>query len=84
MYIDKIPNRNSPPAYLLSESWREGGKILKRTVANLSHLPPEQIDGIRRVLRGEKLVPLEEVFSIQRGVPHGGVAAFTREREGAV
>jgi len=44
-------------------------------VANLSQLPPEQIDGIQRVLRGEKLVRLEEVFSIQRGVPHGGQTA---------
>lgn len=75
MYIDEVPNRNSPPAYLLRESWRENGKVRKRTLANLSHLPSDQIAAIRQILHGEKLVPVEEALSIQRSTPDGGVAA---------
>jgi len=73
MYIARIPNRSSPPAYLLRESYREGGKVKNRTLANLSHLPIEQIEQIRRVLKGENLVSPEEAFSIQRSLPHGHV-----------
>jgi len=73
MYIARIPNRSSPPAYLLRESYREGGKVKNRTLANLSHLPIEQIELIRRVLKGEHLVAPEEVFSIQRSLPQGHV-----------
>jgi hypothetical protein len=62
MYIEIIPNRNSPPAVLLREGWREGKKVKKRTVANLSKLPMEQIQAIRRVLKGEKLVAVDELF----------------------
>jgi hypothetical protein len=53
MYIDVVPNRNSPPAILLREARRQGKKIVKVTLANLSHLPPERIDILRRVLKGE-------------------------------
>ena len=56
MYIAVIPNRASPPAILLREGFREGGKVKNRTLANLSKLPPEAIEAIRRVLKGEKLV----------------------------
>jgi len=73
MYIARVPNRSSPPAYLLRESYREGGKVKNRTLANLSHLPIEQIEPIRRVLKGEKLVAPGEAFSIQRSLPHGHV-----------
>ncbi len=73
MYIARVPNRSSPPAYLLRESYREGGKVKNRTLANLSHLPLEQIELIRRVLKGETLVSPSEAFSIGRSRPHGHV-----------
>ena len=75
MYVAKIPNRNSPPTYLLRESYRQNGKVRNRTLANLSSLPLEQIEQIRRVLKGEKLVPVEEAFRITRSLPHGHVQA---------
>ena len=75
MYIDRVPNRSSPPAVLLRESWREDGKIRKRTLANLSALPPDAIEVLQRVLKGEKLVAAEEVVRIERSVPYGHVAA---------
>ena len=75
MYIAEIPNRSSPPAFLLRESYREGGKVKNRTLANLSHLPREQIETLRRVLKGEQLAPVEEIFQILRCLPHGHVAA---------
>ena len=53
MYIDVVPNRNSPPAILLREARREGKKVVKVTLANLSHLPPGRIDILRRALKGE-------------------------------
>ena len=53
MYISTIPNRNSPPAILLREAFREGGKVKNRTLANLSHWPPERIEALRRALRGD-------------------------------
>jgi hypothetical protein len=56
MYIETVPNRNSPPAILLREGWREGQKTRKRTLANLSDWPQPQIETLRRVLRGETLV----------------------------
>jgi len=73
MYIARIPNRSSPPAYLLRESYRQGGKVKNRTLANLSHLPLEQIELMRRVLKGETLVSPSEAFSIGRSQPHGHV-----------
>jgi transposase len=73
MYIARIPNRSSPPAYLLRESYREGGKVKNRTLANLSQLPIQQIELMRRVLKGETLVLPHEAFSIQRSLPHGNV-----------
>src|SRR3990172_3142650 len=75
MYVAEIPNRSSPPAFLLRESYREGGKVKNRTLANLSHLPREQIEALRRILKGEKLAPVEEIFQIIRSLPHGHVAA---------
>lgn len=75
MYIDVVPNRSSPPAVLLRESYREGGKTKKRTLGNLSALPEEAIDAIRSVLRGETLISAEEAFEIERARPHGDVAA---------
>jgi len=75
MYIAKVPNRNSPPAYLLRESYRENGRVKNRTLANLSSLPIDQIEAIRRVLKGETLVPAAEAFEITRSMPHGHAAA---------
>jgi len=73
MYIAHIPNRSSPPAYLLRESYRQGGKVRNRTLANLSALPIGQIELMRRVLKGETLVSPDEAFSIGRSLPHGNV-----------
>lgn len=75
MYIDVVPNRGSPPAVLLREGWREGGKVHKRTLANLSSLSMAQVELMRRVLKGEALVPVDEAFRILRAWPHGHVAA---------
>jgi transposase len=75
MHIDVIPNRTSPPAYLLRESYREDGKVKKRTLANLSSLPIEQIEDIRRILKGERLVPPETLFDVTRSTHHGQVEA---------
>lgn len=75
MYIAKIPNRKSPPTYLLRESYRENGRVKNRTLANISHLPIEQIELLSRVLKGEQLLPAEGVFRITRSLPHGHVQA---------
>lgn len=75
MYVAKIPNRNSPPTYLLRESYRENGQVKNRTVANISHLPVEQIQLLSRVLKGEQLLPSDGVFRITRSLPHGHVQA---------
>jgi transposase len=75
MYIAKVPNRNSPPTYLLRESYRENGKVKNRTLANLTSLATEKIEAMRRILKGEKLVSAEEAFQILRSTPHGHVAA---------
>ena len=75
MYVESVPNRHSPPAILLRESSRQNGKIVKRTLANLSAWPASQIESLRRVLKGESLISPSEAFQIQRSVPHGHVAA---------
>ena len=77
MHIDTIPNRNSRPAYLLRESVREGKHVRKRTLANLSSLPLEQIEAIRRILKGEKLGPVEDGLEVVRSRAHGHVEAVT-------
>jgi hypothetical protein len=76
MYVERIPNRNSPPAILLRESYREGDKIKKRTLANLSDWPAAKIEALRRVLRDEAVAPPDhQALSILRSLPHGHVAA---------
>ena len=75
MYIAKIPNRSSPPAFLLRESYRQDGKVKSRTLANITDWPAEKIEMLRRVLKGETLVPAGEGFEIVRSLPHGHVAA---------
>ena len=76
MHIDTVPNRNSPPTVLLRESYREGTHVRKRTLANLSALSAEQVDAIRRTLRGEPLVPLADLFEIVHSHHHGHVQAI--------
>jgi transposase len=76
MYIETVPNRNSPPAILLRESYREGGKVRKRTLCNLSHWSTAHIEGLRGVLRGGIVIPAErDAFTVTRSLPHGHVAA---------
>lgn len=75
MYIERVPNRNSPPAILLREGWREGKKTHKRTVANLTNWPEEKIEALRLLLRGEPMVSAREAFVVERTLPHGHVEA---------
>ena len=83
MYIESVPNRTSPPAVLLRESWREDGKIRKRTLANLSRLSPEVVEGLKVLLRGGVAVPsADEVFTVERSLPHGHVAAVLGSARG--
>jgi len=65
MYIESVPNRNSPPAILLRESYRDGGKIKKRTIANLSSWPTEIVEGLRTLLKGGKVAAAGD----HRGAP---------------
>src|SRR5215813_4112477 len=74
MHVDRIPNRSSPPAYLLRETYREGQKVKKRTLANISHWPLAKIEALRRVLRGD-FSSGEEQLTLLRSLPHGHVAA---------
>ena len=76
MYISIVPNRNSPPAILLREGWREGKKVRQRTLANLSDWPQEKIATFRRLLRNEPLVSPHDLFTTQKTVPHGHVQAI--------
>jgi hypothetical protein len=76
MYIEAVPNRNSPPAILLRESYREGGKVKKRTLCNLSGWPKDLVDGFKTLLKGGTAVPAGPgAFTIRRALPHGHVAA---------
>ncbi|MGH8548754.1 MAG: hypothetical protein ACRERU_09185 [Methylococcales bacterium] len=76
LYIGIVPNRNSRPAILLREGWREGPKVCKRTLVNLTHWPTQKIDALRRVLKDESLISLGEAFRIEGSVPHGHVEAI--------
>jgi hypothetical protein len=77
MYVVKVPNRGSPPAILLRESYREDGKVKNRTLANLSSWPEAKVDALGRVLKGQPLpaAGLDGAFEITRSLPHGHVAA---------
>ncbi|MCL2457876.1 MAG: hypothetical protein FWF31_03335 [Desulfobulbus sp.] len=76
IYIETVPNRNLPPAILLHESWREDGKVRKRTLANLSALSRPVIEGLKVLLKGGVTIssPLE-AFIIEPSLPHGHMAA---------
>ena len=83
MYIESVPNRSSPPAVLLRESWRENGKIRKRTLANLSCLSSQVIEGLKVLLRGGvAIASADEVFTVERSLPHGHVAAVLGSARG--
>jgi hypothetical protein len=76
MYIESVPNRNSPPAVLLRESYRDGTKIKKRTIANLSDWPSELVEGLRTLLKGGTAAPADQQsIIVRRALPHGHVAA---------
>jgi hypothetical protein len=76
MYIESVPNRNSPPAILLRESYRDGAKIKKRTIANLSDWPGELVEGLRTLLKGGTATPADQQsIIVRRALPHGHVAA---------
>ena len=83
MYITRVPNRGSPPAVLLRESFRDNGKVKTRTLANLSRWPEHKVDRLDRALKG--LPPadwdLSEAFEITRSLPHGHVAAVAGTAE---
>ena len=79
MYIEKVPNRNSPPAVLLRESYREGEQVKKRTLANVSKLPDDIIDNLKLALKGATLSMTEGIpnhFEVIRSLPHGHVMAI--------
>jgi len=73
MYIEIVPNRNSPPAILLREGWREGKKTVKRTLANISDWPQAKVETLRKLLRDEPLVSPDDLFTTERTLPHGHV-----------
>jgi Transposase DDE domain len=77
MYIESVPNRSSPPAVLLRESYREAGRTRKRRLANLTRWPPELVEGLRTLLQGGTAVARTAVsqLTLLRALPHGHVAA---------
>jgi hypothetical protein len=76
MYVARVPNRGSPPAVLLRESYREAGKVKNRTLANLSAWPEAKVDALARVLKGQPPpAALDGAFEITRSLPHGHAAA---------
>ena len=83
MYIERVPNRNSPPAVLLRESWRENGKTKKRTVGNLSSLPDQTVEAIRSALKGD-VVPAamaiaEARIALELGLPVVNLSAALKD-----
>jgi hypothetical protein len=82
MHVDVVPNRGAAPTILLRESYREGKKVRKRTLANLSSLPRQQVDALRRLLKGEALVAAGDLFEITRSWHHGAVQAVLTAMKG--
>src|SRR3989442_11660161 len=78
MHVAAVPSRQGGREYrsvVVRQSYREGGKVKHRTLANLSKLPPAAVDAVRAVLRGEAVGPLDQAFEIERALPHGHVQA---------
>ena len=76
MYIETVPNRNSRPAILLRQGWREGRRVRKKTLANLTDWPAEKVEALRQVLKGQRLITPEDAFAVERSLPHGHVEAL--------
>jgi len=76
MYIETVPNRNSRPAILLRQGWREGKRVRKKTLANLTHWPTEKVEALRQVLKDQRLIAPEAAFAVERSLPHGHVEAL--------
>ena len=76
MYVETIPNRHSPPTILLREGWREGKKVRRRTLANLTHWPVAKVEALRRLLRDEPLASPQSLFVVEHTLPHGAVEAI--------
>ena len=76
MYIETVPNRNSRPAILLRQGWREGKRVRKKTLANLTDWPSEKVEALRQVLKGRRLIAPEDAFTVERSRPHGHVEAL--------
>lgn len=84
MYIETVPNRSSPPAVLLREGYRENGKVVKRTLANLSHWDPQLVEHFRVLLKGGVAVEsASSLLTIERALPHGHVAAVLGAARGS-
>src|SRR3954462_10361738 len=82
MYIEAVPNRTSPPAILLRESYRHEGQVRKRTLCNLSGWSPAHIQGLRGVLKGGTVIPAgQDAFTVTRSLPHGHAAALGTSRK---
>ncbi len=76
MFIERVPNRTSPPAILIRESFREGKTVRKRTLANISKLPEPMIAAISQLIKGAEIAaPVTDAFEIRRALSHGHVAA---------
>jgi hypothetical protein len=75
MFIDKVPNRGSRPTILLREAWREGKKTFKKTLANLTHWPPERVEALDCFLKGKTIPASADSLTIERSLPHGHVEA---------
>jgi len=76
MYVERVPNHHSPPAILLRESYRDGDKVKKRTLANLSHWPAAKIEALRRVLRDEAVAGPAQALQLRRSLPHGALCSL--------
>ena len=76
MYIEIVPNRNSRPAILLRQGWREGKRVRKKTLANLTDWPSEKVVALRQVLKGRRLIAPQDAFTVERSRPHGHVEAL--------
>src|SRR5260370_7233106 len=76
MYVARVPNRNSPRAILLRESYRVGDKVKTRTLANLSGWPEAKIQALARLLKDEAAAAPADRFAIERSLPHGHIAAL--------
>ena len=76
MFIERVPNRTSPPAILIRESYREGKSVKKRTLANISKLPEPLVAAIGKLIKGAEIAtPFADAFEIRRSLPHGHVSA---------